>query len=119
MRLATLHRTPVPVDDRTMLELRPICEHCATELPAASAEAMICAYECTFCRTCVDEVLGNVCPNCAGGFVPRPIRPAQPWRDGVTLANFPATHDRVHKPVDALRHAELRERVGGLEPPER
>ena len=46
------------------LELRPTCEHCATPLPADSADAMICSYECTFCRTCVDDVLLGVCPNC-------------------------------------------------------
>jgi len=28
---------------------------------------MICSYECTFCRDCVDTVLSNVCPNCGGG----------------------------------------------------
>ena len=102
-----------------MLELRPICEHCAVELPPASDEAMICSYECTFCRTCVDEVLGNVCPNCGGGFVPRPVRPVGEWRDGVTLAAFPARADPHHRPVDPAVHAALRARVGELEPNER
>jgi uncharacterized protein len=45
-----------------MLELRPTCEHCNKTLPPDSLEARICAYECTFCVTCVDSVLGNVCP---------------------------------------------------------
>jgi len=45
-------------------------------LPPASLEARICSYECTFCAGCVDNVLHNVCPNCGGGFVPRPIDPA-------------------------------------------
>ena len=40
-----------------MLELRPICENCAVALPPAAADAMICTFECTFCRTCVDHVL--------------------------------------------------------------
>ena len=66
-----------------MLELRPICENCATDLQPTSTEARICSYECTFCRDCVDRILENVCPNCGGGFVPRPIRPAHSWRDGV------------------------------------
>ena len=63
-----------------MLELRPTCEHCNTSLPPASLEARICSYECTFCATCVDRVLRNVCPNCGGDFVARPIRPAQNWK---------------------------------------
>jgi hypothetical protein len=57
-----------------MLELRPTCEHCNRPLPPETLEARICTYECTFCAPCVDDLLGNVCPNC-GGFVPRPIRP--------------------------------------------
>ena len=52
-----------------MLELRPTCEHCNKALPPDSLEARICSYECTFCVTCVEQVLGNVCPNCGGGFV--------------------------------------------------
>ena len=52
--------------------------------PAADAtEARICSYECTFCADCADNKLGNVCPNCGGGFAPRPIRPAREWRPGV------------------------------------
>ena len=51
-----------------MLTLRPNSECCDIDLPADSSEAMICTYECTFCRTCVETVLANVCPNCGGGF---------------------------------------------------
>ena len=51
-----------------MLEIRPICENCAAPLPPESPAATICSFECTFCRTCADEVLHNVCPNCGGGF---------------------------------------------------
>jgi hypothetical protein len=89
------------------LELRPICEHCATPLPPESGEAMICSYECTFCRTCVEEVLLDVCPNCGGNFSPRPIRPANEWRAGVSLANFPASSHEVHKPVDPDVHRDF------------
>ena len=60
-----------------MLELRPICENCAAPLPPDSTDAMICSFECTFCAGCVEGVLQNVCPNCGGGFTPRPVRPAQ------------------------------------------
>ena len=67
--------TVLPREACAMLELRPTCEHCNRALPPSSTEAMICSYECTFCRDCVATVLGNVCPNCGGGFAPRPIRP--------------------------------------------
>jgi len=71
-----------------MLELRPTCEHCNKALPAASTEAMICSFECTFCRGCV-ELLGNVCPNCGGGFAPRPVRPSRDWKNGNDVAHHP------------------------------
>ena len=51
-----------------MLELRPSCENCDRDLPNDSPLAMICTYECTFCKDCVENVLENVCPNCGGGF---------------------------------------------------
>ncbi|WP_240801191.1 DUF1272 domain-containing protein [Vogesella mureinivorans] len=62
-----------------MLQLRPSCEHCNTPLPPDSPDARICSYECTFCADCVASVLHNTCPNCGGGFAPRPIRPAWQW----------------------------------------
>jgi hypothetical protein len=71
-----------------MLELRPTCEHCNKALPPASVEARICSYECTFCADCVEDVLGNVCPNCGGGFVARPIRPARNWRGDRRFQSF-------------------------------
>ncbi len=58
-----------------MLTLRPNCECCDADLPPDSTEAMICSFECTFCRRCARDVLGRVCPNCGGGLVARPIRP--------------------------------------------
>lgn len=102
-----------------MLELRPGCEHCGRVLPPASGEAMICSYECTFCRDCVDAVLQDVCPNCGGGFVARPVRPSREWRPGVSLTHQPAGETSVHKPVDADTHRQLVERVAGLAPAER
>jgi len=88
-----------------MLELRPNCECCDKDLPVDSPEAMICTYECTFCNKCVDEILENVCPNCGGGFVPRPIRPKMARRPGVSLEYQPASAERVHTKysVDELR----------------
>ena len=72
-----------------MLELRPTCEHCNKALPPTSLEARICTYECTFCATCVETVLDNVCPNCGGGFVPRPIRPSRNWKGDNFLGKDP------------------------------
>ena len=81
-----------------MLELRPNCEWCDKDLPPEAGDACICSYECTFCSACVDSHLQNVCPNCGGGFVSRPIRPATPWRDGVSRAHqVPSTQRRALK----------------------
>jgi hypothetical protein len=55
------------------LELRPNCEYCDRDLPPTSTLIRICTYECTFCSDCIEEVLFDVCPNCRGGFTPRPI----------------------------------------------
>jgi len=79
-----------------MLELRPTCEHCNKALPPDSVDARICSYECTFCAACVDGILGNVCPNCGGGFQPRPLRPANAWREGTGLHCDPAGERRRH-----------------------
>jgi hypothetical protein len=97
-----------------MLELRPTCEHCNKALPPASLDARICSFECTFCATCVDSVLGNVCPNCGGGFAPRPIRPARDWRGGNFLGNHPASAQVRHRPVDGPAHAAFAMTVGKI-----
>src|SRR5258708_20598717 len=82
-----------------MLELRPTCEHCNKALPPNSLEARICTYECTFCATCVDKVLGNVCPNCGGGFAPRPIRPSTNWKGANYPGKSPARTNLTHRPA--------------------
>ncbi len=74
-----------------MLELRPNCECCDRDLPAHAADAMICTYECTFCRDCVETRLGGLCPNCGGNLAPRPIRPA------ARLLQDPPSAKRVFK----------------------
>jgi len=79
-----------------MLTLKPNCECCDKDLPASSTEAMICSYECTFCKSCVQNVLINVCPNCGGGFVPRPIRPKVARRPGTSIEHQPASTIRVN-----------------------
>lgn len=74
-----------------MLALRPNCECCDKDLPPESGEAMICTFECTFCKGCVENILGNVCPNCGGNFAMRPIRPAE------KLLKNPASTIRVRR----------------------
>ena len=74
-----------------MLELRPNCECCDRDLPPESPRAMICTFECTFCRDCAEGVLGGRCPNCGGNLVSRPIRPA------AMLARYPASTERKVK----------------------
>ena len=87
-----------------MLELRPTCEHCNNALPPHSLDARICSYECTFCAACVEHVLNNVCPNCGGGFVPRPIRPSKNWKGDNFLGENPAGITITHRPVDPSAH---------------
>lgn len=88
-----------------MLELRPACENCNQPLPPESLDAMICTFECTFCRVCVEDLLHDVCPNCGGGFVPRPIRPATNWKGDNFLGRYPASTKNRHRPVDLAAHA--------------
>ena len=77
-----------------MLEIRPNCEHCNKELPNTSTEAMICSFECTYCRKCALEIFENVCPSCSGNFVPRPIRPTK------MIEKYPASTKQIYKPKD-------------------
>ena len=80
-----------------MLEMRPDCERCGTDLPAEAPGAFICSFECTFCADCTDGVLGGRCPNCGGELVPRPRRP------DTKLAANPPSSIRVHKPAGCAR----------------
>ncbi len=102
-----------------MLELRPTCEHCNKALPPDSLEARICSYECTFCVTCVELVLGNVCPNCGGGFAPRPIRPATNWKGNNFLGNDPASTAVTHRPVNSQTHARFSAEIKTIPPEKR
>jgi hypothetical protein len=97
-----------------MLQLRPNCEYCDKDLPPQSTDARICSYECTFCAQCVDTVLYNVCPNCGGGFMPRPIRPSIELRPGVGLRKQPASTMRVHLKWDPAELAEFIADVRGV-----
>jgi uncharacterized protein len=87
-----------------MLELRPTCEHGNAALPSDSLEARICSCECTFCSACAETIFGNVCQNCGGGFVPRPIRPATNWKGDHFLGAYPAGTIVKHRPVDSHPH---------------
>ena len=91
---------------------------CDKDLPADAAEARICSYECTFCADCVETKLFNVCPNCGGGFAPRPIRPAGEWRPGLSLALRPASVKRVGLSRDLASIAALSAKLRDV-PPER
>jgi len=77
-----------------MLEIRPNCEHCNKELSNTSTEAMICSFECTYCKKCALEIFENVCPSCSGNFVERPIRPKN------HIEKYPASSKQVFKPKD-------------------
>ena len=101
------------------LELRPNCEYCDRDLPPASPIARICTYECTFCADCVDNVLANVCPNCGGGFAPRPIRPAREWRPGLSLAKRPGSTKRMSLSYSRDDIASLSHRLKDIPPEER
>ncbi len=76
-----------------MLEMRPDCERCGKDLPADQQGALICSFECSFCENCNDEILHNICPNCAGGLVERPLRA------GDILLKFPASTLRKYDSV--------------------
>jgi hypothetical protein len=83
-----------------MLELRPNCECCGRDLPPDSREALICSFECTWCRDCAATRLpGGLCPNCGGDLVTRPIRPA------AKLGKFPASTTRKRSQLHACTEA--------------
>ena len=56
-----------------MLDMRPDCERCGTDLPPSAGGAFICSFECTFCADCADT-LDEHCPNCGGELTDRPTR---------------------------------------------
>ena len=102
-----------------MLELRPTCENCNKPLPPETAEAMICSFECTFCVGCVTDALHNVCPNCGGGFQPRPIRPSHNWNGENDTTHYPPSIKIKHRPVDRAAHAEFAGTIRAIPPEKR
>jgi hypothetical protein len=101
------------------LQLRPNCEYCDKDLPPDSTDARICSYECTFCADCVENHLSNVCPNCGGGFAPRPIRPANEWQPGLSVAQRPPSEQRVHLSYPKEEVAEFAARLREIPPEQR
>ena len=101
------------------LQLRPNCEYCDKDLPPNATDARICSYECTFCGDCVESKLHNVCPNCGGGFAPRPVRPARQWRPGVCAEAQPPSDKRVHLKFSSEDVAEHCARVRDTPPDQR
>lgn len=102
-----------------MLELRPYCEHCAVTLAPDSLEARICSFECTFCAACAEGLLSNVCPNCGGGFMPRPVRPAKNWKGDNYLGKDPASTKVKRRPVDPAAHAAFSAAIRNIPPEKR
>ena len=102
-----------------MLKLHPNCECCDKELPPDSTEANICSYECTFCSDCVNGILQNVCPNCGGGFSPRPIRPKQEHRPGEGLSHHPASTKRINTKFTLEEIAEFCNSIKDIPPVDR
>lgn len=81
-----------------MLALRPFCECCATPLQGDSRDALICSFECTFCRDCSEQTLKGRCPNCGGELLARPARV------GDALSRNPASTERIVKAQGCTQH---------------
>lgn len=96
-----------------MLEIRPNCEHCGKDLPNTSVDAMICSFECTYCKDCAFEVFENVCPSCGGNFVSRPIRPSK------MIKKYPASEKRVYAPKDVNKAKRLADLLKNIQPSKR
>ena len=96
-----------------MLEIRPNCEHCGKDLPNTSTEAMICSFECTYCKECAITIFENVCPSCTGNFVERPVRPSE------MIKKHPATEKRVFAPKDLQKAADLTKKFKHTPPEKR
>ena len=57
--------------EQAMLDMRPDCERCGTDLPAQAPGAFICSFECTFCADCAND--STICaPIVAANWMDRP-----------------------------------------------
>lgn len=93
-----------------MLELRPNCEHCNKDLPNQSTDAMICSFECTYCRECAIELFKNVCPSCGGNFVERPVRPSK------MIEKYTASTKKVFAPKNLEKARQLSNELKNIPP---
>jgi uncharacterized protein len=60
-----------------------------------------------------------VCPNCGGGFAPRPIRPAIEWRPGLSTQHQPLSSKRRSLAYDLDDIRALTARVRDIPPEQR
>ena len=72
-----------------------------------------------FYMTCVNQVLKNVCPNCGGGFVARPIRPKVDRRVGGSLDYQRPSIERVHTKYSIEELKQFSAEVKHIKPEER
>ncbi|MFT4536598.1 MAG: hypothetical protein ACI9P5_003974 [Saprospiraceae bacterium] len=93
-----------------MIEIRSNCENCNNKLAPISDEAMICAFECTFCKDCVSTILQYVCPNCGGGFEKRPVLRKE------YLSKYPPSEKTIYKPIDEIKFAAQLDRFKDIKP---
>ena len=115
--------TPPPASPATlstMLELRPTCEHCNRRAAARSDRgARSAASSAPSAPTASSGVLLGTCPNCGGGFVPRPVRPARDLKDGNFLGKYPASTVGAPSAGGPRSACRLRRRACADLPPER
>ena len=64
-----------------MLEMKRSANVARQSYHRHSLDAMICSFECTFCRDCTDGALQGRCPNCGGELIRRPVRAIQLRRE--------------------------------------
>jgi hypothetical protein len=50
--VGTVEAIKAAIKGGDMLALRPNCECCDRDLPPESRDAMMCSFECTFCKDC-------------------------------------------------------------------
>ncbi|MCP4122460.1 MAG: DUF1272 domain-containing protein [Bacteroidetes bacterium] len=96
-----------------MLEIRPSCEIGSKALPPNSTQAMIFSFEGSFCCDCLEDLFQNVCPNCGGGFVHRPIRTKK------ELAKHPAVKVHLQKMPNQRRFSPLLDKYQHANPSNR
>jgi len=87
-----------------MLELRPSCECCDTDLPPDSRRAFICTFECTFCAECAEATLHFECPNSGGLSGGQCARPRN-WISTLPRPSACSNHPAAHLPIECKQPA--------------